>query len=329
MPQPLRIATFNLESLDDRPDLDLPLDARIAALRPQLLRLQADVLCLQEVNGQRSPGGGPRRLLALDRLLEDTPYAAFDRVSSSRVSGTGSEQECGADAVHNLVILSRHPITAHAEIRHELIAPPTYKPVTADPAPRAAQPVEWDRPILHATIKLPHGVTLQVVNLHLRAPLAAPVAGQKASSQMWKSVSGWAEGFFLATMKRAGQALETRLLIERLFDAEPEALIAVCGDFNAEERQTPLRTIRASPEDTGNPRLAGRQLIPLERTLPQSQRFSVLHAGRKEMLDHVLVSPALLGCYRQVEVYNQDLTDETTDSGPDSHHAPLVAEFEI
>ena len=48
----LRIATFNLENLDDRPDLDPPLEARIAVLRPQLLRLKADILCLQEVDGQ-------------------------------------------------------------------------------------------------------------------------------------------------------------------------------------------------------------------------------------------------------------------------------------
>ena len=65
---PLRIATFNLENLDDRPDLDPPLSERIALLRPQLLRLSADILCLQEVNGQHPEDGGPRRLLALDRL---------------------------------------------------------------------------------------------------------------------------------------------------------------------------------------------------------------------------------------------------------------------
>ena len=48
-------------------------------------------------------------------------------------------------------------------------------------------------------------------------------------------MSGWAEGFFAAAIKRAGQALELRLAVERIFDAEPNAVIAVCGDFNAED----------------------------------------------------------------------------------------------
>jgi len=241
MPQPLRIATFNLESLDDRPDVAPPLAARIAVLRPQLLRLKADVLCLQEVNGQRPPGGGPRQLLALERLLAETPYAGFHLISSSRVSGPDSEAERGADAVHNLVILSRHPFGSTEELRHHLVEPPTYRPKTARPAVEREQAIEWDRPILAAAIELAAGRRLHVVNLHLRAPLAAPVPGQKKDAHTWRSVSGWAEGFFLATVKRAGQALETRLFIERIFDHDARALVAVCGDFNAEERQTPAQ----------------------------------------------------------------------------------------
>ncbi len=329
MPQTLRIATFNLESLDDRPDVEPPLAARIAVLRPLLLRLDADVLCLQEVNGQRPPGGGPRRLLALDHLLAGTAYEGFHRAASSRVSGPERDRERGADAVHNLVILSQAPILATEELRHHLVEPPSYRPATALPPPPGAETIEWDRPILSAIIELGSGRRLHVVNLHLRAPLAAPIPGQKRDSATWNSVAGWAEGFFLATMKRAGQALEARLFIERIFDDDPEARIAVCGDFNAEERQTPLRTIRGEPGDTGNPALAARALVPLERTLPESQRFSVVHGGRKQMLDHLLVSRALLAGYDHVEVYNEGLADELTDAGPASHHAPLVAEFEL
>ena len=332
MPQSLRIATFNLESLDDRPDLRPPLAERVAALRPSLVRLDADVLCLQEVNGQHPPGGGPRRLLALERLLEETPYAGFQMVSSHRVSRADQKNDVaarGVDAVHNLVILSRYPIDDSRELRHALVDRPRYRLATARPKAKSAQAVEWDRPILYAALALPGGRRLHVVNLHLRAPLAAPVAGQKRDSFTWKATGGWAEGFFLATVKRVGQALETRLLADSLFAAEPEALIAVCGDFNAEERQSPLRTIRGDVADTGNPALDSGALVPLDRSVPETRRYSVVHGGRKEMLDHVLVSQALFARYRHVEVHNEGLRDELTDSGPESHHAPLVAVFDL
>ncbi|MBA4129878.1 MAG: hypothetical protein C0519_00480 [Hyphomicrobium sp.] len=64
----MRIATFNVDSLDMLTKSDISLDDRIRILRPQLERLRADVLCLQEINGQHLPGGGPRTLLALDKL---------------------------------------------------------------------------------------------------------------------------------------------------------------------------------------------------------------------------------------------------------------------
>jgi len=328
----LRIATFNLESLDDRPDLEVPLAARIGILRPQLRRLAADVLCLQEVNGQRQPGGGERRLLALDRLLEETPYAGFHRAVSHRVSYPDEAAEaapCGVDAVHNLVTLSRFPLEHSEVLHHRLVPPPCYRSVTARPVESETQPVVWDRPILYAVLRLPEGRRLHVVNLHLRAPLAAPVAGQKHDALRWKTIAGWAEGFYIATLKRAGQALEARLLVEQIFDEEPDALIAVCGDFNAEERQTPLRTLRGDVGDTGNADLEPRVLVPLERALPEGRRFSVVHGGRPEMLDHMLVSPRLQLLCRVVEVDNENLADELSDLGPESHHAPLAAAFEL
>ena len=329
MSQGLRIATFNLESLDEGPRTAAPLDQRLAVLRPQLLRLEADVLCLQEVNAQRPSGGGPRALFALDRLLEGTPYAGYRRFAGGGVGELGALSD-----IHNLVILSRFPFRSARALRHGLVAPPSYRPATARPPAEAAEPVEWDRPVLAVELELPGGHGLHLVNLHLRATLAAPVAGQKESTFTWKSVEGWAEGFFLATLKRAGQALEVRLLVDRVFDDEPDALVAVLGDFNAEESETPLRTLRGDTEDTGNGLLARRSLVPLERTLPESRRFSVLHHGRRVMLDHVLVSRALLGRFRHLEAHNETVGDELVAAagvtrGTESYHAPLVAEFTL
>ena len=135
-------------------------------------------------------------------------------------------------------------------------------------------------------------------------------------------------------MKRCGQALEARLAIERLFDRDRNALIAVCGDFNAVEWASPLRILCGEVEDTGNEALAERTLMLLERGLPESHRFSVIHGGRPIMLDHILSSRALFGRFRHIEAHNEALADELTGftagrppSG--SFHAPLVAEFAI
>ena len=75
MAQGFRIATFNLENLDDRPGLVPTIEERIRVLRPQLLRLEADILCLQEVNAQEAKGEDRRRLAALGKLLARTPPA--------------------------------------------------------------------------------------------------------------------------------------------------------------------------------------------------------------------------------------------------------------
>ncbi len=327
MSETLRIATFNLENLDAGPDPATPLEARIEVLRPQLLRLKADVLCLQEVNAEPSVQGGPRVPQALDRLLEGTPYETFRRFAGGGIG----DPHLLAD-VHNLVILSRFPVTTARSLRHDLVAPPRYRPATARPEAGAEEAVAWDRPILAAEIDVPGGGSLHVINLHLRAPLAAAVAGQKDSAFVWKSTAGWAEGFFLAAVKRAGQALEARLLVDEIFDRDREARIVVLGDFNAEEWEVPVRTLCAEVEDTGKGQLAGRALVPLERSLPETRRFSVVHHGRKAMLDHVLASRALLAGYRGIEVHNETIGDELigyalVDQATVSYHAPLVAEF--
>ncbi len=321
----IRLATFNLETLDDRTP---GFEDRLALLRPQFQRLEADILCLQEVNAVEDSKHGPRHLTALKRLIAGSAYEDFTQICSlNRPSLRPADR-------HNLVVLSRLPVMAWRQVWHDLVPPPLHRMVTANPACEAPQPVEWDRPLLHLEISLAPGQTLHLLNLHLRAPRAAFVPGGKESSERWQDAASWAEGFFLAGIKRSGQALEARLIVDALFDADPDALIAVTGDFNATDGETPVRTIRGDAEDTGNPRLAKRTLVGLERALPGENRFSVIHHGRPMLLDHLLVSRALLGCFRGIEAHNETLGDELVSpllihGTGESYHAPLVAAFEI
>src|SRR5512140_3820548 len=96
----LRIGTFNLENFDVPRRGHAPLEDRIAVLRPQLLALRADVLCLQEVSARLDGQRAHHELRALDRLVEGTPYASFARATTTSASG-------GPADIHNLVVLSR------------------------------------------------------------------------------------------------------------------------------------------------------------------------------------------------------------------------------
>ncbi len=327
-PHRLRIATFNVENLGNSTEPEGSLEEKIRLLRPQLLRLRADILCLQEVDSQRQTSKKDRTLEAMEALLADTPYQSFHCATTvSRTTG-------GIRDKHNLVTLSRTPILHQRQIFHDLVAAPRHCLATAARADEDAQKIEWDRPFLHAAIEVADGRTLHVLNVHLRAPRAAFLAGQKTSARTWRTMSGWAEGFFLAAVKRSGQALEVRLYVDQLFDADEEALIVVCGDFNADAHEVPVRTIRGDEEDAGNPHLILRTLVPVERTVAHSRRFSVVHHGRPQMLDHLLVSRPLLAWYRGVEIHNEALGDELISShavqgSPESYHAPVVAEFLI
>ena len=327
MPTKLRIATFNLENLDDKPGETPTLDERIAVMRPQLVRLNADILCLQEANGQEE-AGQPRRLLALKKLLAGTPYTNYQQVSTTIANGEQVFDE------RNLVILSRFEIIEYQQYKHKFAPAPFYQKVTANPPETEAEKITWERPILHAKIQLPDNQVLNVINVHLKSKLPADIPGQKINDYTWKTASGWAEGFFIASMKRVGQALETRILIDQLFDANEDALIVVCGDFNAEADEVPLEAIRGDVENTGNGKLIKRVMVPCERSIPEPARFSLLHRGKGRMLDHVLVSRMLLAHYKGSEIHNELLHDEsiafaTDKQFPESDHAPVIAEFEL
>lgn len=312
----LRLATWNLENFDERSGSGAPAE-RIAALRPTLNALRADVLCLQEVGAERLEKRTPRALHLLDELLDGTPYADFHRVAAGLPQG-------GLSNIHNLVVLSRFPVTAHEEVAHRFVPPP----VVGD------REVRWDRPVLHATLAVAERRALHVVAAHLRAPLATHVEGEKLGPFSWRSVSAWAEGFTVSSVKRMGQALEVRLLGEALFAEAPDALVLAAGDFNADTSEMPLRVLRADVTDTGNADLAGHVLTPLEGFVPESRRFTVIHRGRKQVLDHLLASPALAKGHVATDILNEGLGDEWVAARAGrapvgSFHAPVVSEVEL
>jgi endonuclease/exonuclease/phosphatase family metal-dependent hydrolase len=312
----LRIATYNLENLDWSAARQSEFNERRAALLPPLADLRADILCLQEVGAQKPHKHGAREYLAIEHLLAETPYADYFRAATLR-PGTSAPAD-----VHNLVILSRWPIRDMRQIHHDIIARWSWPPPRdgeVDPAPIV---IEWDRPMLYAGIDLPTGARLHIVDLHLRAPRPAPVATARGEGSSKSRI----EGQFVAALKREGQALEARLFVETLFDAEPDARIAICGDFNADEYDAPTRLLRGGDNELQQ---GARALAPLEERIEAARRYSVLHAGQRKLIDHILASQALSASWRETRILNDALQDEVfaPDPVPGSLHAPIVAKF--
>ena len=325
----LRVATFNLENFDDKPDQTPTLAERIAVMRPQLLRVNADVLCLQEVNAQETRPAA-RELSALAELIKGTQYETYQSAH------TVTQQNKPYDE-RNLVVLSRFPITSRQQVWHKYVAKLQYRKATAIP-PEQVKDVDWERPIFHVTLDIGSDRVLHVLVLHLKSRIPSDIPGQKIDNYTWRSSPGWAEGYFLSSMKRVGQALETRILIDNIFDAaataNQEPLIVVGGDCNADFDEVTVTAIRGPVEETGNPALGMRVMVPCELTVPEPSRFSLLYLGKGVMYDHILVSRALVAYYRGAEIHNEILPDESgafrTDvKFPESDHAPVVAVFDL
>ncbi|MEZ5853930.1 MAG: endonuclease/exonuclease/phosphatase family protein [Hyphomicrobiaceae bacterium] len=316
----MRIATFNLENLDD------PVAPRAGVLRPALQRLDADILCLQEVNGQQEAGQKTRTLAALDELLAGTRYEGYHRTAT-----VSRSRRHGPSDVHNLVTLSRFPVRAQRQLLHDLLPPVEVAMLASDPPNADKVPIRFERPVLVTEVEI-GSATLTVINVHFRAPIASAIPGQKSGPYSWKRVDAWAEGYYLSGIKRIGQALEVRRLVDQIFDADPDAMVLVTGDFNAEIQETTVRLLKGGSEDTGNGDLAYRSLVVLDRAIEASRRYSVVHHGRPQMLDHMLASHALYGRFHTIEVHNEALGDEAIAWAKavgvaGSYHAGVVATF--
>jgi endonuclease/exonuclease/phosphatase family metal-dependent hydrolase len=324
-----KIATFNIENLDvSNSDYTPILFERIPTLRGTLDRLDADILCLQEVHGQElaeHTSNHPKRVLsALEALFFNTQYADYHIVHT-----VTSDDE--AYDKRNLVILSRWPITLSKQYKHNHLDKLEYRKATALPV-EMAKAISWERPILYAQVEVPKIGLVHVVNLHLKSRIASNVHGQKVNYYTWRSAAGWAEGYFLSSIKRVGQALETRILVDEIFSQEPDAKIIVCGDFNAEPGEVPVEAICGRVENTGNPDLRATVLLPCSSAIPESIKFSHLHHGKGNLLDHMLISQSMYHLFVIADIFNENLHDESLPFAsdikyPESDHAPFLATF--
>lgn len=120
------------------------MDERIALMRPQIIRLGADICCFQEVHGQERPGQ-PRALLALRRLLEGTNLDGANLASTKPHDNDVYDER-------NIVVATHHAVVQREQLMNNLVDEPLYKRLTALPPDATAQPIGIERPVLHVKV---------------------------------------------------------------------------------------------------------------------------------------------------------------------------------
>jgi predicted extracellular nuclease/2',3'-cyclic-nucleotide 2'-phosphodiesterase (5'-nucleotidase family) len=153
-----------------------------------------------------------------------------------------------------------------------------------------------------------NGQTVTVINNHFSSKGgSAPILGTTQpfeDLQNDPAVNGSLD-------ERLAQASAVALAVEEQLSADPDARIAVIGDFNEFEFVRPLEIL----EEAG--------LANLTNTLPENERYSFNFQGNSQSLDHILVSQALAGGAQFDAVHVNSEFAVTPQRASD--HDPLVA----
>jgi hypothetical protein len=131
----------------------------------------------------------------------------------------------------------------------------------------------------------------------------------------------------LAQSLRIKEAKWNAFLVDRILEANPEALLVVLGNLNAHYDSVPLRTLTEGESPA-------RRLLNTAQALPPGDRYSVVLQGVSQLLDHILVTPEL--AVRQVRVDVLHVNADHPPADPNqtslyhsSSHDPIVAFFDL
>ena len=145
-----------------------------------------------------------------------------------------------------------------------------------------------------------------------------------------------------ALYRRAAEAVTLRTFANRLLGGGgSERALVVLGDLNDEPEAATTQILLGPPgseigtagferPDQGD----GSRFWNLAPLIPEERRFSRVFRGRGELIDHLLVSDALVRRVEQVDTGPGEppsITEDPTDrrDEPASDHLPVVARFRL
>ncbi|MEU3920086.1 endonuclease/exonuclease/phosphatase family protein [Streptomyces sp. NPDC029004] len=317
----LTIGTWNLENLYQPNEQYGPKDqqayeAKLEALAKTINRLDRQepvLLGVQEV-------GDPQALDDLVAKLGGQWHTALSQHPDRRGIRVG--------------FLSRLPLIEVADVTD---FPPELAPVqTTDDKKKTTH--QMSRGALAVSIETAEGHTLQAVVCHLKSKLLTYPVDRFSP----KDEAERARYAAYALFRRGAEAVTVRALADQLLDhSGKNRAVVVLGDLNDEPDAATTQILLGPPgsqigtrgylqPDKGD----AARLWNLAPLIPDKDRYSRIHAGRHELIDHILVSHALLDSVKEVftDVLHRlpSVNDDPTPrrDKPGSDHAPVLARLD-
>lgn len=119
-----------------------------------------------------------------------------------------------------------------------------------------------------------------VVDLHVAGAWGEPITMTVVNNH-WKSKAG---DETVNAVRRADQARHVAALVQAKVASAPDALVTVLGDLNDYYPSTPVDVLRTGVQPP---------LVHLYDYLPTLDRYTYIFNGGSQVLDHILVTPAL------------------------------------
>lgn len=311
----LTVASFNVENLSVAGPSE-----RFARIGERIAKsmLAPDVVALEEVQDDSGPAGkgdgvvtSKRTLAALVEAVVAAGGPRYEAVWIDPVEGREGGQPGGNIRVALLlnparVTLVRRgaagPLDATAPEGTGKDLRLTLSPGRVAPASEAFSPTDGEGVRRSLAVELLfRGTKLFVVANHLSSKSDDDRAFGSVQPPRAPTVA-----------RRLAQAREVRAFARSLLAADPKARVVLLGDLNDFEHSEAVRLLSAPP------------LENLVERIPAPSRYTFNFEGASQVLDHVVVSPALA---REAEIEILHLNSDCSDEKRTSDHDPVVARF--
>jgi len=301
----LTVATFNVENLFAGSD-----ETKFAVLAEMIVhRLGAPaVLALQEIQDDTGPedDGTVSAVATLQRLVNAVVAAGGPRYDWRQIDPV-DKADGGQPGANIRVALLFNPTRSKvvdrstANLTATVVAGPRLRPNPALVSPADSAFTRSRKPL---AVELEvDGRRLFVIVCHLRSK-----GGDDSLFGRRQPPVRWSED------QRKPQTALVRSLVDDVLAVDPKARIIVLGDLNDFEFREPVELLAAPP------------MVNLMERLPESERSTYVYQGNSQILDHIIVSPALADG-AEIEVIH--VNAEFPASARASDHDSVIARFKL